>query len=412
MMIERVQAKMLTEMLEVFPVVAVVGPRQVGKSTLVQKPEIAGGRVYRSLDDLAVLGLAQRDPRSLVTDADRVTLDEVQRAPELLLAIKREVDTARRPGRFIVTGSADLDFTANLASVLAGRVGVLFLPPISWREQQGRLSRAAFCDWVKARSLGQIEETLPGGSVDAFDADAVMVGGFPLALTAETAGQRRMWFESFRYTYLERDVRQVSEIGHLADFARLLEVAAARTAQTVNQAMLARDVGLSPATAGRYLSLLEATYQIVRRPPYFSNIGKRLVKSPKLYWLDTGMAAHLLGLKTWQDAVAEHFAGSLFETFVMNEIDGLLRVFDPQARLYHLRTHDGLEVDGIACSGQRILPVEIKASFTVRTDDARALVRYMEREKRASLGLVLYMGADVLRLGDRVIALPATALLQ
>jgi len=412
MIIPRAAGGLLQDMLKAFPVVAVVGARQVGKSTLVRVPEIGGNRAYQTLDDFAVLDMARRDPVGLVRQDALLTIDEVQRCPDLLLAVKREVDRRPGPGRYLLTGSADLDHTANLARILAGRVGVLALHPLSWREQERRQGEPALLAWMKATKAQQVVRSLQRWRACPFDSGIVCKGGYPPAVTAASARARQLWFESFRYTYLERDIRQVSEIGNLADFARLMEMSATRTAQILNQAALGRDLGMSAATLGRHLSLLEATFQIERLRPYFTNIGKRLVKSPKLYWRDTGVAAHLLGVEVWRPAAqsAEH-AGPLFETFVMMEIRKMLASYARSARLYFLRTHGGLEVDGLIVDGQRILPFEIKAAATVRGEDAKALQLFLDQERRAAIGIVFYTGTDIQRLGRQVVALPVTALL-
>jgi uncharacterized protein len=191
-------------------------------------------------------------------------------------------------------------------------------------------------------------------------------------------------------------------------FARLMELSAIRTAQVLNQAELARDAGLSPATMGRYLSILEASFLIHRLAPYFENIGKRLVKSPKLYWTDTGLVCHLLGLRA-SDLPAHRMKGALFETFVMAEIQSLLPLYLPQARLYYLRTHDRLEIDGLIQQGTRLIPFEIKAAATVTANDGDSIKRWMSLTHREEMGLVLYAGRHVELVGRNIWAIPIQA---
>ena len=406
-MIKRLFEDQLSRLLEVFPVVAVIGSRQVGKSTLVRQPRIAHGRTYLTLDDLSIRALAESDPDALLNAADRLILDEVQLAPAVLRAIKQRVDRDRTPGRYIVTGSADLNYCADLSGVLAGRVGILTLPPITVFETRGGRGRplwAAMRDPSFDPSAARVEAR-------RFDWTRLQVGGFPPSLTARTAADRALWMDAFRVSYLERDLRRISDIGHLSDFNRLLELSAARTAQLANQAALAREIGLSAATAGRYLSILEASFLIRRLAPHFQNVGKRLVKSPKLYWRDTGLAAHLLG---WNPAAAripgDPLTGPLFETMVMMEMDALLPLWAPQARLAFVRTHDGLEVDGWIGQGRGGCPFEIKAAQTVTPDDARALRRWMELSRDSSArGMVIYAGDRMLPLSDRIWAIPFDA---
>jgi len=410
-MIKRAQEKRLLELLDRFPVVAVIGPRQVGKSTLVCGAVVGANREYFSLDDFDTLGLAQKDPNALLSAGKAVTIDEIQRCPDLLRIIKAAVDKNRRSGRFLITGSADLNLVANLASELAGRVGVLSLPPLSWRELEGRLMPPVWLSWVNELGIDGIEKAGKTMVPKVSDVDALLSGGYPLAVTAAGVEARRDWFAAFRFTYLERDVRQISNIGNLADFSRLFQTMASRSSQLLNIASLARDVGLNVATAGRYLSLLEASFQIKRLEPWFSNMGKRLVKSPKVYWSDTGLLAHLLGLDTWIDITAHGVSGALIETFAMMEISKHVELFEPSMRLHFVRSHDGLEVDGLLVKGVKQLPFEIKASSTVRVDDARNLEKYMELSGSATAGIVFYRGSECRRLGRRVLAVPLTALL-
>jgi len=411
-MIKRIQEKRLLEMLDRFPVVAVIGPRQVGKSTLVRSDSVNSGRSYFTLDDFDTLGLAEKDPRALLSSGKTVTLDEVQRCPELLRFIKAEVDRNRSSGHFLITGSSDLNFTANLARELAGRVGILPLPPLSWRELEGRLAPPVWLSWLDAKSISDMEASSRLITPKVTDIEALFSGGYPLAVTAANKRIRGDWFASYRLTYLERDVRQISNIGNLADFARLFQIAAGRSSQLLNIASLARDVGLNAATSGRYLSLLEASFQIMRLTPWFSNMGKRLVKSPKIYWSDTGLLTHLLGLESWSDMSANGLDGALVETFAIMEILKQVEMFDTSMRLYFVRSHDGLEVDGLVVRGLKQLPFEIKASSTVRVEDGANLEKYMTLSGKPSVGLVFYRGVECRRLSGRVLAVPLTALLM
>jgi len=217
--------------------------------------------------------------------------------------------------------------------------------------------------------------------------------------------------DSFRMTYLERDLRRISDIGKLADFDRLMRLSAAVSSGLLNQAHLARDAGLSPATAGRHLSVLEASLLIHRLPPYFTNVGKRLVKSPKLFWTDTGLCAHLLGLSHTSDLAAEPLLrGKLFETFVMMEIRALLPLVLPSARLFHLRTHGQLEIDGLIDTGRKRLLFEVKAGRTVTADDAAPIERWLALKPDHGPGLVLYEGEDYRILSRNVRAVPVSLL--
>lgn len=405
-MIQRIWARRLSELLDLFPVVAVIGPRQVGKSTLVLSEPIARNRRYITLDDLTSRTLAQKDPLALVEQPGPVTIDEIQLAPELLRGIKQQVDRDHSAGRYLITGSADLNYCADLSRVLAGRVGILPLPPITYFEECGMQGLPL---WAHVLRQGRIDPAISAAiHPEDFHWNRIITGGFPLSLTAQNESQRVLWLDAFRSTYLERDLRRISDIGHLAEFARLMELSAARTAQSLNQADLARDAGLSPATAGRYLSILEASFLIQRQAPYYENIGKRLVKSAKLYWKDTGLVCHLLGIHP-PDLSTHRMKGALFETFVFGEIQALLPFYMPQARFYYLRTHDGLEIDGLIQQGSTLIPFEIKAAQTVTAEDAKSLRRWMTLSGRGGTGFVLYAGNRVQLIDRDVWAIPVHA---
>lgn len=407
-MIDRFYSPLLQEYLELFPVVAVVGPRQVGKSTLVTSPAIGEGRTYQTLDNLSLRSVAERDPRAFLDHPGPVTIDEVQLAPGLLRELKLMTDRKRIPGRFLLTGSADLDHCADLSSVLAGRVGMLRLPPITRSEETGteRWRELLGCETVE-----DLDDRFAGETAAPFDPARLLRGGFPPGLQAASDRARALWMDSFRMTYLERDLRRISDIGNLADFDRLMRLSAGISSGLLNQAHLARDAGLSPATAGRHLSVLEASLLIHRLPPYFTNVGKRLVKSPKLFWTDTGLCAHLLGLSRASDLEAEPLMrGKLFETFVMMEIRALLPLVLPSARLFHLRTHDQLEIDGLIDTGRKKLLFEMKSGRTVAADDALPIERWLTLKPDHGPGLVLYAGEEYRILSPRVRAVPVSLL--
>jgi len=408
-MIKRIYSEKLKQMLAVFPVVAVIGSRQVGKSTLVNLPEIGAERRYISLDDIAARDMAERDPWSLVASEGAITIDEVQLAPDVLRVVKQEVDKQRVPGRFLVTGSADLNSCAALSEVLAGRVGILRLPPITCFEEHGT-GTPLWGRWFSAEKIEDLEEDWGKFRYSEIEWERIHSGGYPLSLTAASSDARAMWMESFRTTYLERDLRRISDIGSLADFARLMELSASRIGSVLNQAELARDAGLSPATAGRYLSILESSFLIHRLSPYYANYGKRLVKSPKLYWNDTGLAAHLMGFASGEEIARDRMSGRFLENFVLMEISALLEIVSPQSRLYYLRTHGGLEIDGMIKIGRRLFPFEVKSSKTVSGDDALPMEKWMEWAQSRHIGIVFYRGKTVKRLSRNVLAAPVSIL--
>lgn len=279
-----------------FPVVVITGSRQTGKSTLVRSLAEPPGRSYRTLDDLEILERARQQPEALVRDAGRMTLDEVQRSPDLLLAVKRVVDEARTPGRFLLTGSANLLLMQRLSESLAGRAAYLTLWPLTRREQLGLGTAGAWSRLFEARDE-EWRDVLEAETVPAEDwRELALRGGYPIpAHELADPAARSLWFDGYTRTYLERDLQDLSTVTSLVDFRRLMRAACLRLGNLVQQTELGRDVGLSQPTVHRHLGLLETSYQLVRVPAFAVHRTKRLIKTPKLYWCDTGLALHLAG---------------------------------------------------------------------------------------------------------------------
>ena len=292
----RVVGPALRERLAAMPAVVLTGARQTGKSTLAEHL-VAGQRQYRSLDDLDVLDAARRDPETLVGGREPVTLDEVQREPGLLRAVKRAIDRQRTPGRFLLTGSANLLLMRQVSESLAGRASYLTLWPMTRREQRGQ-GRAGLWEELLATRDEEWLDLLAAQPDEPEDWRALARrGGFPTpAISMTTGAERAIWFDGYVRTYLERDLQDLASIVALPDFRRLMHAACLRLGQLLNQTELGRDVALPQPTVHRWLNLLETSYLLVRLPAYAVNRTKRLIKSPKLYWGDTGIALHLAGV--------------------------------------------------------------------------------------------------------------------
>lgn len=334
MWIPRKAESVIRQFARQFPVVFVTGARQVGKtSTLAHLfPEYA----YVTLDDPAKAADAENAPMEFLRSLQcPVIIDEAQYVPGLFRYIKLAVDASKKKGQFFITGSQSLSLMHNLTESLAGRCGIVCLQPLSARE----LSDAGF--------MPSIEEYISRG-------------GFP-ALYADKFISPWRWHPSYVATYLERDVRNILRVGSLRDFNRFLRATAVRTSQTLSLSDLARDVGVAPNTIKSWVSVLEASHIIALLEPYYRSIGKRLVKSPKLYFLDTGLAAHLMGLSSWQEIEKSHLAGAIWETYAFNQI---YRAFLEQGitstPLYYWRTKDGQEVDFLIDKGGRFIGIEAK----------------------------------------------------
>jgi predicted AAA+ superfamily ATPase len=389
----------LAERLRVMPAVVVTGARQTGKSTLAAE-RVRGPRRYATLDDLDVLDAARRDPEALVGGSGAVTLDEVQRAPELLAAVKRAIDRDRKPGRFLLTGSANLLLMRQVSESLAGRASYLTLWPMTRREQRGAGHAGRWEELLAARD-DEWHDLLAAGDAESEDWRALARrGGFPTpALELDGQAERDIWFDGYVRTYLERDLRDLASISALPDFRRLMRAACLRLGQLVNQTELGRDVALPQATVHRWLNLLETSYLLVRLPAYAVNRTKRLIKAPKLYWGDTGVALHLAG--------AQEPGGAHLENLVLHD---LLAWRDPRlerAEIGYWRTASGEEVDFVIEAGGKLLPIEVKAGARVRLADGAHLRSFRkEYGKRARAGLLLHAGSAIEWLAPDVLAAP------
>jgi hypothetical protein len=388
-------------------VVVVTGARQTGKTTLVGTGPIARRRTFRSLDDYDVLERALAEPDLLLQTSGPLTLDEVQRVPALLTAIKRDVDRSRKPGRFLLTGSANLLMMRRVSESLAGRAVYLTLWPMTEAEKAGTADAGPWSSWLEAGSARSAHD-LTGPSAASEDwASRVVVGGYPVPALAGDPTERSQWFDGYVRTYLERDLQNLASISSLADFRRLMRLAAHRVGQMLNQAELARDATMPQATAHRYLNLLETSCQIVRLPAFAASRTKRLVKTPKLYWTDTGLAAHLAGI-VGRDAPPEaELPGALLENLVLTQILAWRETVVPRPEILYWRTHGGAEVDFVVESGRRLLPVEVKAARRVRLSDAGGLGVFLnEYRKLAPFGILLHGGREVVLLAENIIAVP------
>ena len=388
----------LAARLSVMPAVVLTGARQTGKSTLVEKL-VPGERRYRSLDDFDVRDAARRDPEALLGGHGPLTLDEVQREPSLLPAVKRAIDRNRRPGRFLLTGSANLLLMRQVSESLAGRASYLTLWPMTRREQFG-LARAGRWDDLLAAPDAEWRDLLAAGDDAEEDWQALALrGGFPTpALELRTAADRAIWFDGYVRTYLERDLQDLASISALPDFRRLMQAVCLRAGQLLNQTELGRDVGLPQPTVHRWLNLLETSYQLVRLPAYAVNRSKRLIKSPKVFWGDTGVALHL-------GATAP--AGAHLENLVLHDLLAWRDARVDHVELAYWRTTIGEEVDFVIEAGGKLLPIEVKATAKPRLADCAHLRTFrQEYGRKARAGLLLHTGRTVEWLTPDVLAVP------
>ena len=378
----------LDSALRVLPVTVVTGARQTGKTTLVKS--LGPARAYFTLDDIGVLDQAERHPDALLGNRP-VTLDEVQRTPTLLLAVKRAVDERRRAGDFLLTGSANLLLMGRVADTLAGRAIYLELPPFCPAEWHRRKHALLPLDRLFAPDFDFREWPVEAGNWPAW----LLRGGFPPALAIVDDSDRALWFASYVQTYLERDLRQLSTVSSLPDFQRVMALAAHRTGRLLNQADVARDAALTHPTTHRYLNLLETGCLVTRIRPFATNPNVALVKSPKLLWTDCGLAASLAGIKNSQDVLNRPDSGFWLEQTLYQTLQ-TWRAMDPLDRKIHFwRDRPGHEVDFILEQNGKLVALEIKSGSTVTGSDAAGIRAFRDSLKKKPIlvrSVVLHAG--------------------
>lgn len=398
---------LLLEALADSPVVLIHGPRQCGKTTLALALGERKGYDYVSFDDGVARAAAEADPAGFVDDLpQRVILDEVQRVPSLFTALKVAVDRQRTPGRFLLTGSANVLLLPKLSDSLAGRMAVLRLHPLA----QCELARHAspFLDTLFAGGFKTRRSERLGRSL----AEVIVAGGYPAALARPAGRRRAAWYRDYIETLVQRDVRDLARISSLDVLPRLLALAAAQTAQLFNASDLAAPFQLSRPTIADYVTLLERVFLLERLPPWHSNRISRLVKTPKLHLGDSGLACALLGVDASGLMADRTLLGQLLETFVFQELRRQASWHEEPSTFFHYRDRDGAEVDIVIERGARALAgVEVKAAATVTARDFRGLRKLREAAgKRFACGVVLYDGETSASFGDGLFAVPIRAL--
>ncbi|MSQ72202.1 MAG: ATP-binding protein [Betaproteobacteria bacterium] len=389
------------------PVVALLGPRQSGKSTLVRT--LTPERAYVTLDEEPMLRTAREDPVGFIAALPgRVTLDEIQRAPGLLLAIKAAVDSDRRPGRFLLTGSADLLLLPKTGDSLAGRIEFVHLHPLTESEkerQPGALLHAFLTGRVTPRIRGI--EAAPHGQLQA----RLLRGGYPPA-QLRSPDRARQWHRQYLRTLLERDVADIARVRDAAELGRLVEIVALRSASLLNLSILGAQLGMRRETADQYLNILERLFLLRRLPAWHRNEARRLIKAPKIHLIDSGLAATLAGLEAGDWTARRERYGHLTESFVVQQIIAQAGWTDPDLRFWHYRDKDQVEVDLVITRGRRTWGVEVKTAATVTPADGNGLRRLAEQcGKDFQGGMILYAGTSTLPTADRrILAVPLSEL--
>lgn len=389
------------------PVVLIHGPRQCGKTTLARRVGDARGYVYFSFDDDVVRSAAERDPVGFVTDLpSNVILDEVQHVPQLFRALKHQVDRERTPGRFLLTGSANVLLVPRLADSLAGRMAILRLFPLTQSELSGHQTEfltRLFSGRFAIRRFKRLGSDL---------AHRIVAGGYPAALVRATERRRAAWYRDYVETMVQRDVRDLARIGSLDIMPRLLALAASQSARLLNITDLAGPFHVSRPTVRDYVTLLERVFLLEELPSWHSNRLSRLIKTPKLHMCDTGIAASVLGADVDALLADRTVLGQLMETFVYQELRRQASWEETEVRFHHFRDKDGYEVDMVLERGALdVAGIEVKAAATVTAADFRGLKKLAAATgERFRAGVVLYDGETSVSFGNRMHAVPVRAL--
>ena len=401
----RFSAKRVATALTDTPVVMLIGPRQCGKTTLVRQ-FVDEEREYVTLDDDTVLEAARNDPAGFVRGFDLVTIDEVQRAPELLRAIKRSVDSDRRPGRFLLTGSANILTLPQVSESLAGRMEIVNLMPISRAEMLGKEPT-----FLKMAFNGKLVK--PGPDIEGDQlVHAVLVGGYPEMLRREDPRRRQAWARDYVKAIVQRDVRDIAEVEKLDQLPRLLQALAHQSGQLTNFTQIGGQIGMDDKTTRKYTGILEQLFLVQRVSPWFRNELKRLIKTPKLHFVDSGLLAALLALTAEQIAKNRSAFGAVLETFVFSEVMKQTTWSEDGYTLHHYRDKDQDEVDIIVENEQgALVGIEVKASATVHANDFKGMRKLLDIcADDLKLGLVLYDGTKIVPFGERLFAAPISCL--
>ncbi|AHE56713.1 ATP-binding protein [Sphingomonas sanxanigenens] len=404
-MYDRFVERRVEDALSDTPVVLIVGPRRAGKTTLVRKMG-KKGRAYITLDDQTALEAARSDPAGFIRGLDEAIIDEIQRVPDLLLAIKKAVDDDYRPGRFLLTGSANVLTLPRVADSLAGRIETIRILPLARAEIEGRTT--GFIEHLFDAKLGKAHGASVGDDLIAL----VLQGGFPEAIARTSERRRQDWARAYLNSILTRDLRDIADIEKMTELPRFVRFLAEHSGQLANYSQLGASIGVSYKTGQRYVALLEHVFLVSTVQPWFTNAIKRIAKTPKLHFLDSGVLAAVRNLGFARVRDDRTLLGPLLETFVFAEVEKLITASNLGLTLYHFRDSQMREVDIVLERDDgMIVGIEVKASATVRSADFAGLRTLAEIcGDRFAYGVMLYDGADIVPFGERLAAAPISSL--
>jgi len=402
--INRWQSTLLKNSLSNYPVIVITGARQVGKSTFLKNDKNLKDWEYLTLDDFDRLRQANENPEALWLGSDSVIIDEAQKAPNILSAIKKSVDQTKNRKQFIISGSANLLLMKNVTESLAGRAAYISLPPMAYSEIRKLGLNQIIEKLIKGKKINNRYENLP--------ISEILIKGFmPPLIRFNNIDDIPGWWESYTMTYLERDLRELSQVESLLDFRNLMKILALRSGKILNKSDVARDASLSQPTAHRYINLLQISHIIELIQPYFKNRTKRLVKSPKIFWLDPSLAIYLAGYYDKKSLENSREFGSFYESLVYHHLRILADLLKPRAKIYYWRTVSGKEVDFVIEHGNKVLAVEVKSTDKIKYEDAASLKIFVEEYPEAIIGLIFYSGSELRYLDRKILAVPISNIL-
>ena len=402
---QRLITEQLSSAIKDHPAVVLTGARQVGKSTILLRDPLFKGWQYYTFDDFSLVSQANEDPSSLWLGKSNVILDEVQKVPALLSAIKQSIDKARGETRFVLSGSANLLLMHQIEESLAGRAVFFQLYPMTC----GEMACTSRGNILKELLSGKIpEQTTVMPRSDMF---ALMLQGFmPPLMTLSSDEARLRWWEGYIATYLERDLRQLSQIDSMSDFRNVMTATALRSGQLLNQTEISRDLKITQPKVFRYLNLLEVSCLLKRVPAYTKSRTKRLVKAPKAYFIDPALTSYLCGYFDKEQLKSAREVGQIFESLVLLHLMVHSEQMVPSARIFYWRTVTGKEVDFVIEYGNKLLPIEVKLSSKADYSDTGGLRAFMEEYPNVSHGIIIYTGHECKRITEKITALPVSCL--
>jgi hypothetical protein len=397
---ERDLAPIVLRAMKSMPAVIITGLRQTGKTTFLQHQFPPEARRFITFDDFAQLSAAKSDPDRFVNSDDPLTIDEAHKCPEIFTAIKKVVDRKRNPGQFLLSGSANFTLLRGITESLAGRSVYFQMHPFSRREINRKVRDQPFLErFFDNQEIPKQKEFKP------IEPEEILKGGMPTICLGDIE-DRSFWFKGYEQTYLGRDIREISQIENIVAYRNLLHLACLRSGQILNLSQFGRDTRLSSATTSRYLSLLETSFVIFKLNPYLRNRGSRLIKSPKIYISDSGLACFMVGINKFQMDYREPHLGPLFETYVAQNLLAIIDSRWKEAQLYFWNVQGRHEVDFVIEVGRKCLAIEVKSSARWQKKDLSGLEAFLGTTPHCIAAVLCYNGTDAVRLGDKIWALP------